>query len=324
MKAFEFANPDSIVGALNALKAKDSVALAGGTDLINRMKDYIDSPARVVDIKNIKDLAGISGTADAGLVIGANTRLVDLINSDVIKTSYPGLHQAAEDIGTPQIRNMATVGGNLLQRPRCWYYRNGFGILGLKDGKSLARAGDNRYHAIFDTESDALYVNPSSLATVLTALGAKATIKGAAGERVVSIPDLYQIPKSNNDSELTVAAGELLTQVTIPGKPGKSATYSVRGRLGDDWPLVMASAHIKGNDAIVVLYGVAATPYISKAASEAIAGKAITMESAEAAAAAAAKGAKPLSMNGYKVSLVKTAVKRALLTITGERYWEKG
>src|SRR3954454_17385660 len=163
MKAFEYAGPTSVDDAVKLLGDSDSTErLSGGTDLISRMKDYVTSPARVVYLKDVKALAGISEKA-GGLEIGAGTRLVDVLANPTIKERYPSLRQATLEVGTPQIRNMATVGGNLLQRPRCWYYRTGNGILGMKDGKSLVRAGDNRYHSIFLTGGNALFVAPSSL-----------------------------------------------------------------------------------------------------------------------------------------------------------------
>ena len=173
MKAFEYAAPGTIDDAVKLLGTPGAAALSGGTDLISRMKDYVTSPNRVVYLKDIKAIAGISGDARAsGLTIGANTRLTDIVDSPVIREAYPALWQATVEIGSPQIRNMATVGGNLLQRPRCWYFRAGHGLLALKDGKSLVRAGDNRYHAIFMTDGDALFVTPSSLAVALSALDA--------------------------------------------------------------------------------------------------------------------------------------------------------
>jgi len=222
---------------------------------------------------------------------------------------------------------MATVGGNLLQRPRCWYFRGGFGLLGMKDGKSLVRAGDNRYHSIFLTDGDALFVSPSSLAVPLIALKAEATILGPQGSRTIPVEKLYRVPKSNDDRELTIAPGEVLLKVTIP-PAGKNGSYEVRQKQAHDWPLVMAAANLTmdGNmvrDCRVVLYGVAPIPWRSEAAEKAIRGQAVSMESATAAALAATEGARPLSMNGYKVSLVGTAVKRALLDAVGHRYWEE-
>src|SRR3954454_19994864 len=163
MKAFEYASPSSAADAVQDLGGSPTAeALSGGTDLISRMKDYVSSPDRVVYLKDIKALAGIAEKG-GGLEIGAGTRLVDVAANPTVKDRYPALRQATLEVGTPQIRNMATVGGNLLQRPRCWYFRNGNGILGMKDGKSLVRAGDNRYHSIFLTGGNALFVAPSSL-----------------------------------------------------------------------------------------------------------------------------------------------------------------
>jgi len=187
MKAFEYAAPTSVEDAQKALAGSDDgAALSGGTDLISRMKDYVTSPARVVYLKDIKALAGIE-EKEGGLVIGAGTRLADVLEDKRVRDKYPALRQATFEVGTPQIRNMATVGGNLCQRPRCWYYRSGFGLLAMKDGKSLVRAGDNRYHSIFMTDGDALFVSPSSLAIPLIVLGAQATIRGTNGERTVAV-----------------------------------------------------------------------------------------------------------------------------------------
>lgn len=327
MKAFEYASPTSASVAVENLAGSPSAeALAGGTDLISRMKDYVSSPARVVYLKDIKDLAGIAQKA-GGLEIGAGTRLVDVVSNPLVKERYPALRQATLEVGTPQIRNMATVGGNLLQRPRCWYFRNGFGLLGIKDGKSLVREGDNRYHAIFMTDGDALFVSPSSLAAPLIALNAEATIQGSKGTRTVPVEKLYRVPRSNDDRELTIAPGELLTKVTIPA-PGKNGAYEVRQKQSHDWPLVMTAVNLKMDgdkvrDARVVLYGVAPIPWRSEAAEAAIRGQVVSQDSAAAAAKAAAEGAKPLAMNGYKVALVRTTVKRALLDAVGDRYWEE-
>ena len=331
MKAFDYAAPATVEDAVKLLEPRHSAALSGGTDLISRMKDYVVSPERVVYLKDIKALSGIAGGTEIGngLTIGAGTTLAELLAHKGLKEHYPALWQATLEVGTPQIRNMATVGGNLCQRPRCWYYRAGNGLLAKKDGKSLVREGDNRYHAIFLTDGDALFVSPSSLAVPLIALGAKATIQGLKGERTVAVQDLYQVPKKEQDRELTLHHGELLTKVAIPAAKGKNASYEARQKQAHDWPLVMASVSLdldgdKVTSAKVVLYGVAAIPWKSEAAEKAIAGKAITMETATAAGEAAAHGAKPLSMNGYKVPLTKTVVKRALLAAVGNRYWEEG
>ena len=327
MNAFDFAAPTSLEDAVKLLGGQNSEALSGGTDLLGRMKDYVTSPQRVVYLKDVKALAGISGDPGSGLTIGAGTLLAEIVGHKAIRESYPALWQSTSEVGTPQIRNMATLGGNLLQRPRCWYFRSGNGLLGMKEGKSLVRGGDNRYHAIFMTDGEALFVNPSSLAVPLIALGAKATLVGPHGERTIPVEDLYQVPKSEKDRETTLAPGELVTKVTIPAAKGKNASYEARQKQAHDWPIVLASVNLtmdgdKVSSSRVVVYGVAPIPWRSASAEKTIAGKPITMETAAAAGEAAIEGAKPLSMNAYKVGLTRTVVKRALLAAAGNRYWE--
>ncbi|GAC1344203.1 MAG: xanthine dehydrogenase family protein subunit M [Isosphaeraceae bacterium] len=327
MKAFEYVGPSTVAEAVTALAGgRSAEALSGGTDLLCRLKDYVGSADRVVYLNDIKDLAGISSKEDE-LIIGAGTRLSKVLDSKEIKEKYPALHQATLEVGTPQIRNMATVGGNLLQRPRCWYFRNGFGILGLKDGKSLIREGDNRYHSIFMTDGNALFVNPSSLAVPLIALGAHAKIQGPHGERTVPVEQLYRVPKTNEERENTLAHSEVLLSIHVPAPKGKNGSYEVRQKQAHDWPLVMAAVNLvmdgeTVSDARVVIYGVAPVPWRSESAEQAIKGKKVSHETATAVGTAAISGAKPLSMNAYKVGLVSTAVKRALLASVGNRYWE--
>jgi xanthine dehydrogenase YagS FAD-binding subunit len=328
MKAFEYAAPTTVDEAVKLLGSNGAAALSGGTDLLCRMKDYVTSPERVVYLKDVKELAGIEGDGKAGLSIKAGTRLADIVASAAVRDSYPALWQATHEVGSPQIRNMATLGGNLLQRPRCWYFRSGYGLLAMKDGLSLVRAGDNRYHAIFLTEGDALFVNPSSLAAALAALGAQATITSGKGDRTVKVEELYRVPKSENDPELTVLPGEVLTKVTIPPAQGKNASYEARHKLAQDWPLVLASANLTMDGdtvaaARIFLAGVAPIPWRSATAERAITGKRLAVETAAAAGEAATEGAVPLSMNSYKVPLTRTVVKRALLAAIGNRYWEQ-
>ncbi len=179
------------------------------------------------------------------------------------------------------------------------------------------------------TDGDALFVNPSSLAVPLIALRASATIIGPKGERIVPVEDLYQVPKEKGDRELTLHHGELMTKVTIPAVKGKNASYEARQKQAHDWPLVLASVNLTldGDKVIrariVILGGVAPIPWRSEAAERAITGKAVSIETAAAAGEAAVEGAKPLSMNAYKVVLTRTVVKRALLAAVGNRYWEE-
>src|SRR5437867_5853456 len=178
MQAFEYANPTTLQEALGLLGKSwgDTDVLAGGTDLISLMKEYLATPKRVVNIKNIKELGGIQDSK-TGLRIGATVTIDELLENAEVRKSFPSLTAAARGIASPQIRNMGTVGGDLCQRPRCWYYRQGFGLLGMKDGRPLIPGGENQYHSIFG-DGPAYFVSPSSLGPALVALGAKVKLVG--------------------------------------------------------------------------------------------------------------------------------------------------
>lgn len=311
MRAFEYTSPKTVADAVAMLSSEGAVALAGGTDLLSLMKDGAASPSRLVNLKGIRDLEGAHRTDD-GFRIGATTRLASLEENPTIRESYPAVAQAVAGVGSRQVVNMRTVGGDLCQRPRCWYFRSGFGLVPMHEGRSMAKIGDNRYHAIFGNSGDAAFVNTSSLAPPLIALGAMVTVSGPDGERLMALEDLYRTPASSDESEFTLAAGEIVTAVTLPTASAQSATYDVRNRKGFDWPLVSASVAVSGGSARVVLGHVAPTPWISTAAGAALAGG-LSEESAAAAGNAAAEGASPLSGNAYKVQLTRVAVKRAAM-----------
>src|SRR5215813_10343675 len=174
MNSFEYANPSTLQEATGLLGAKwgEADVLAGGTDLLSLMKDHLHTPKRVVNIKGIKELEGIGKSSDGGLRIGALVTMDELATSADVKSMAKALSDAAAGIPSPQIRHMGTVGGDLCQRPRCWYFRTGNGLFGTKDGQSLVVNGENQYHAIFGS-GNAHFVSPSSLGPALVALGAK-------------------------------------------------------------------------------------------------------------------------------------------------------
>src|SRR4029077_14335746 len=238
-------------------------------------------------------------------------------NADV-KTMFPSLRQAAEGVASPQIRNMGTVGGDLCQRPRCWYYRQGFGLLGMKDGKSLVTDGENKYHAILGNGGPAYFVNASSLGPALVALGAKVKVASSSGHREISAAKFFVSPQNENAREIALLPNEIVTEILVPHDGTKNATYEVRQKEALDWPLAAASVALKMkgstvSSARIVLGHVAPTPWPATQAEQSLAGKAVTPESADEAAKAAVADAKPLSQNGYKVQLARVAVKRALL-----------
>jgi xanthine dehydrogenase YagS FAD-binding subunit len=322
MKNFEYASPATKEAAVGLLTG-DAVVLAGGTDLLSLMKDDLVAPSRVVNIKNIRELRGIEFDDTEGLRLGALVTLAELIGDQTVRENYPALVQAAEGVRGPQILNVGTVGGDLCQRPRCWYFRNGFGLMAMKDGESMAKAGDNRYHAILGNDGPACFVNPSSLAPGLIALGAKVRIFGQNGPREVLLEELFRIPKSETEKELSLNDGEIVTDILVPPAGGKrSATYEVRQRKTLDWPLATASVAIEVTgetiqSAEVVLGHVAPIPWVCPSAADALVGKPLNEQAAEDAGKAAALKATPLSQNRYKVRLTHTAVKRAVLLAGG-------
>jgi xanthine dehydrogenase YagS FAD-binding subunit len=321
MQAFEYANPATVQEAAGLLGKSwgDAAVLAGGTDLLALMKDYVETPRRVVNIKAIKELRGI-GKNSGGLRIGALETFDALSKNAAVRAQYPSLAQAAQGVASPQIRNMGTVAGDLCQRPRCWYFRLGYGLLAQdKDGKSLVPNGDNRYHAIFGNQGPAYFVSASSLGPALVALGARVKLVSASGNREVPVEKFFVIPKDAAARETAIQPDEILTEILVPSSAGvRNATYEVRQQTALDWPLATASVALKmkGNSvasARIVLGHAAPVPWRAEAAEKALAGKALNPAAAEEAAKAAADGATPLSGNAYKVQLVKVAVKRALL-----------
>lgn len=324
MQPFEYANPTTLKDALSLLGSKwgEADVLAGGTDQVSLMKEYLHTPARLVNIKGIKELHGIHASAQ-GLRIGATTTFDELAVDKAVKAEYPSLTSAALGIASAQIRNMGTVGGDLCQRPRCWYFRMGYGVLALKDGKSLIPNGQNEYHAIFG-DGPAYFVSPSSLGPALVALGAQVKLVSASGSRMVAMEKFFVAPQNDASREIALMPNEILTEIVVPPARGvKNATYEVRYKDALDWPLATASValHMKGGKvekSFVVMGHVAPTPWPSMAASQALDGKTLSADVIDQAAEAAVAGAKPLSQNTYKVQLAKVAVKRALLEASGK------
>lgn len=323
MQAFEYAAPATIQEAVALLGPRwgDADVLAGGTDLISLMKEYVHTPKRVVNIKGIKELEGISKTP-AGLRIGALTKIEEVASNADIRAMFPSLRQAALGVTSPQIRNMGTAGGDLCQRPRCWYFRQGFGILAMQDGKSLVPDGANEYHAIFGG-GPAYFVSASSLGPGLVALNARVKLVSAKGSREVPVEKFFVVPQNDKAREIALLPNEVLSEIIVPAAAGtRNATYEIRQKDGLDWPQATASValRMKGSSvasARIVLGHVAPTPWVSKEAAAAITGKAITAETAEEAGKAAVAAAQPLSQNVHKVQLAKVAVKRALLAAAG-------
>ncbi len=325
MNSFEYANPTTTKEAAGMLAAQwgEVEILAGGTDLLSLMKNYVATPKRVVSLKGIKELSGITSSA-AGLRIGAMVTLQELHDHEAVHSDYHSLAHAAGSVPSQQIRNVGTVGGDLCQRPRCWYFRNGFGLL-AKDakGQSLVPSGENRYHAIFGHPGAGLgayYVHASSLAPALMTFGAKVKIAGPKGDREVALANFFATPKKEGDRENVLLPNEIMTEIIIPAtsKGMLTATYEVRQKEALDWPLATASVALrmsgdKVNRAQIVLGHVAPIPWSALEAERWLVGQAITETTAAKAGEEAIRAARPLSGNKYKVQLARVAVKRALL-----------
>ena len=323
MKAFAYINPTNEKDAVAALspQIEQSMPIGGGQDLLARMKDYVTQPDRIVNVK-----AALESTVTplkGGLRIGAAMRMVDVAEHADIARLYPAFGAAAIEVGTPQIRNQATVGGNLNQRPRCWYYRNEEFVCFKKGGNQcFSPAGENQFHAILGG-GPSYIVHPSSLAVPSVAYGATFRLAGPKGERMVPAADYFTLPRQSLRMENVLAPDELLTHVILPA-PGavKSGHYEVRYKESHDWPIAFATVLLTFNGATVqsarvVMGAVAPIPWRSQAAEQVLAGKPINEQTAAAAADAALKDARPLSQNAYKVDVAKVAVKRAILRAAG-------
>jgi xanthine dehydrogenase YagS FAD-binding subunit len=321
MRAFEYVSPTSKEQAVSLLGASwtDAEVLAGGTDLLALMKDDVVAPKRVVNIKGAAELKGVRFDAKTGLRIGALATFQDLADEAAVRKSYPAIAAAVDGVTSPQIRAMGTAGGDLCQRPRCWYYRAGYGLLAQDaSGKSMVTGGDNRYHAILGNQGPAYFVNPSSLAPALVALGATVKVFGPKGAREVPVEKFFRTPTKADEREYDLKPGEIVTEVRVPPPSGTSATYEVREREALDWPLATASVVLdagggKVKTARVVLGHVAPVPWRSPEAEAALVGKEPGEAAAQAAGDAAVKNARALSGNAYKVQLARVAVKRAVL-----------
>lgn len=330
MKNFTYYRPKTAEEAVALLDNKwgTSELLSGGTDLLDLQKEYIAQPDKIVSLRDVRGMPGIVSTPK-NLTIAAGTTLAEIAADTNVRRCFPALAAAARDIGGPQIRNMGTLGGNLCQRNRCWYFRDENTHCLLKGGDTcFAIDGENRYHAVFAQGHKCVIVNPSTLAPVLIALGAQADVIGPKAKRKVSLAEFFHAPSSASEREHVLAPNEMVMAVTIPVGGAKNASYEVRHKQSYDWPLVQAAVAFqydgnKAKDVRIVLGHVAPTPRIAEAAAKAIEGKEVTEATASAAGEAAAEGAMPLSQTAYKVKLIAVAVKRALLTAAEQKkYWE--
>ncbi|HVU88225.1 MAG TPA: FAD binding domain-containing protein [Pirellulales bacterium] len=322
MKPFEYAAPTDATGVLELLDddAEATALLAGGTDLVPLMAKMIVTPRRVVNITEVASLRGISADSQ-GVSIGATTTLDELFDSPELD-QFPSIRQAIDGINSDTLRAQGTIGGELLQRPQCWYFRGGHGLL-AESGKRIVE-GDSRYHAIFGNAGPAKFVSPSRIAPALIALGAQVRIIGPSDQEQATIPveALFRTPRDGRQREHVIGPNQLLTHILLPARGLANATYEVRQSAGPDFPLVGAAASLRIDngvvrDATIVLGQVAPTPWVSYAAAQAIIGQPVDFDTASAAGEAAIEAATPLADNAYKVRLASVAVRRAILRAAG-------
>ncbi len=328
MKAFEWMSPRSfgeVVGALRAEPGTDideaPRPIAGGQDLLTTMKDYITRPSRVVNLKGLLGLNQIKADGKGGLRIGALVTLAQLEEHPIVRRDFPGLAEAAHSIATPQIRNLGTVGGNLCQRPRCWYFRLEEAVCLKKGGSEcFAATGENKYNAILGG-GPSYIVHPSDLAPMLIALGARLTIEGADEERKIELERFFTLPSDGNiRRENILKNDQIITEIVVPGSKFAAHSTYLKFKERDSLDFAMsavAAALTLGADktiteARLVLGGVAPIPWRVLRAEAALIGKSINNDVLAAVAKIALEGAKPLEQNAYKIPLTQTLVRRAL------------
>ena len=324
MNSFSLADCSTVEAALSQLK-NGAVVKAGGVDLLDRMKNGTDTPGRLVNIRNIRELRGVQATPD-GLTLGALTTLAEIADHPTIRAQYTILSDACGRAATPHIRNVATIGGNVLQELQCWYFRSAeFQCIRKGKDQCFAFSGLNQFHAIMDY-GGCPSVAPSSGAVALLALNATIELTSAAkGKRTVAIKDFYVQPDANPHRFNVKADDELLTAIHIPKTaPGTRSAYQKYGeKESHDWAIADAGILLEMDGEVcrraVVTMG-AASPVVRRSteAEAVLTGKPITRDTARAAGQASMTGAMPLSMNGYKVQLFPTAIYRTILLAAGQ------
>jgi xanthine dehydrogenase YagS FAD-binding subunit len=318
---FSYQRPASIKEAAAAVSRPEARILAGGTDLLGCLRDGVFQANRLVSINGVKELTGIRPRAGGGLRIGALTTLTEIAGNQQILATYPVLAQAAASVGSPQLRNQGTLGGNLCQRPRCWYFRGDFHCLRKGGDTCFAAAGQNQLHCILGGY-ECFMVHPSDTAPALVALDAKVSVTGRRGARQMPLASFFVLPKESLVKENVLEPGDMVTEVLLEAPPSgaRGAYRKVRERGSFDFALagaaiVLAVAEGKVRTARVVLSGVAPVPWRSAEAEQALVGKPLDAATAGAAAAAAVKAAVPLAENGYKVPLVRGILEETLIAL---------
>ena len=321
LPSFAYVRPTTLKAAVAALATPGARAHAGGTDLLGCLRDRVFPADTLVSLAGLPELAGVAPTAEGGLRLGAMTTVATVAGDPDIAARYRVLAEAAAAVASPQLRNQGTLGGNLCQRPRCWYFRGDFHCARKGGEKCFAVDGENRYHCVFGGET-CFIVHPSDTAPALVALDALVRLVGPGGGRVVPLEKFFVPPSADFTRETVLEPGEVLTEVVVPAPPagGRSTYRKVRARGAWDFALAGAAVVLgveggRVRHARVVLSGAAPIPWRVPAAEQALVGHRLDGATIAKAADAAVAGAEPLSDNAYKVPLLRGAVEEALTAL---------
>lgn len=318
---FRYVQAKSFKEAVGHLDSGKARVHAGGTDLLGCLRDKVFGAEKIVSISRMNKLRGISETPNGGVRIGSLTTITEVAESPLINRLYPGLAQGASEVASPQLRNQGTLGGNLCQKPRCWYYRGEFPCLRKGGDRCYAVGGENQFHCIFGGEH-CYIVHPSDTAPALAAFGASVKVKGSNGSKTIPVERFHMPPSRDPQRETVLEPGDILTEILLPRPPSglRSSYRKVRARRAWDFALAGVALAIqvengKIRHARVVLSGVAPVPWRAKKVEEIITGKRIDGHLALRASEAAIKGAEPMEKNGYKIPLVRGLLEEELLAI---------
>jgi len=317
--SFDYVQPKSLQAAITQLSNPGAVVHAGGTDLLTCLREHIFAVQKVVSISALRELHGITEGADGGLRIGALTSLHEVADRPLVRKRFSGLAQAAAEVASPQLRNQGTIGGNICQKPRCWYYRGDFNCLRKGGGACFAADGENQYHCIFGSGGICYIVHPSDTAPSLVALNATARVAGPKGVREVPLEKFHVLPEEDVRRETVLEPNEIVAEIRIPPPAAgtRSAYRKVRARRSWDFALAGVALALRFDgrrvvDSRVVLSGAAPVPWRSTEVEQTIRGRELNSTAIAAASKAVVSGAQPLEKNGYKLPMFQGVIEEEL------------
>ncbi len=321
LNRFAYVRPKSLDEAIKHLSSDGARVHAGGTDLLGCLRDHVFDAKKLVSLSDMKSLRGIRKSSDGGMRIGALTTITEVAGHPEIRRRYAALAQAAAEVASPQLRNQGTIGGNICQKPRCWYYRGEFHCLRKGGEECFAVGGENAFHCIFGGES-CYIVHPSDTAPALAAFGARIHIRGPKGKRSVLLENFHVLPEQDYRKETVLEQDEVVTEIELPpSAEGLRSSYrKVRARRSWDFALAGVALAVLFKkeqvlNASVFLSGVAPIPWRSKEVEEVIKGKRLDVQIIRQAAEAAVQKALPMEQNAYKIPILSSVIEEQLQAI---------